>query len=67
MNRFKIINSYVAWRAGTTKRVIATAPYSTYADGTDSLESIPGILKRLQIRALWSLFIFTDLVNDGGL
>jgi len=40
--------AYVAWRAGTITLFGLTA---RQAGGIDSLESIPGLLKRLQIRA----------------
>jgi hypothetical protein len=44
--------AYVAWhwQAVTTNRVIIPARQTTLAGGIDSLESIPGLLKRLQIR-----------------
>ncbi len=48
-----------------TNKVLVPARQSTYAGGIVSLESIPGLLKRLQIRALWSLFIFTYLLTSS--
>ncbi len=42
----------VAWRAGTTNRVILLGRQVTQAGEFDSLESFPGLLKRLQIRPL---------------
>jgi hypothetical protein len=43
--------AYVAWQADTTTLFDVPARQSASACGMDSLESIPGLLKRLQIRA----------------
>ncbi len=48
-----IPSAYVAWQAGTTNRVAIPARQAKLAGGIDSLESIPGLLKSLQIWALW--------------
>jgi hypothetical protein len=40
------------WRAGTTTLFAVPARQATLAGGIDSLEAIPGLPKRLQIRAL---------------
>ncbi len=40
-----------AWRAGKTTLFDVLAHQATWGGGIDSLESIPGLLKRLQIRA----------------
>jgi hypothetical protein len=45
-------NRLPAWRAGTAALLHLPASQATYAGGMDSLESVPGLLKRLQIRAL---------------
>ncbi len=45
-----IPRAYVAWRAGSTNKVIVPVRQAAYAGGIDSLESIAGLLKRLQIR-----------------
>jgi hypothetical protein len=45
--------AYVAWQAGTTNRVARPARQAKFAGGIDSLESIPRLLKSLQIWALW--------------
>ncbi len=45
-------NRFPAWRAGTTTLFVVLARHSTLAGGIDSSESIPGLLKCLQIRAL---------------
>ncbi len=57
-NRFQGIDSkeaipttYVAWRAGAITLFVVRARQDTLADGISSLNSIPGPLKRLQIRA----------------
>jgi hypothetical protein len=47
-----ILPAYVAWRAGTTNSVIVQGHQATQADGISALQSIPGLLKRLQIRAM---------------
>jgi hypothetical protein len=44
-------NRYPAWRASTTTMFDVPARQVTKADGMNSLESIPGLLKRLQIQA----------------
>jgi hypothetical protein len=44
--------AYVAWRAGTTNRVIVMAHQATKAGVIGSLESIPGPHKHLKVRAL---------------
>jgi hypothetical protein len=48
-NRFQ---GFEFWLAGTTNRVIVSARKATPVGGIDSLESIPGLLERLQILAL---------------
>jgi hypothetical protein len=47
-------NRFPAWRAGTTTIFVVPAHQATQAREIDALESIPGLLKRLQIRALAS-------------
>jgi hypothetical protein len=44
--------TYVAWRPGTITLFVFLVRQATQAGGIDSLESIPGLLQRLQIRAL---------------
>jgi hypothetical protein len=44
-------NRFPAWRAGTITLFVAPARHATQAGGIESSESIPGLLKRLQIRA----------------
>jgi hypothetical protein len=44
-------NRFPAWRAGTTTLFDVPARQATQAGGIDSLESIPGLLKRFQIWA----------------
>jgi hypothetical protein len=44
-------NRFPAWRAGTTTLFDVPAHQATWGGGIDSLESIPGLLKHLQIRA----------------
>ncbi len=46
--------AYVAWQSGTTTLFEVPARQATYAGRIDSLESISGLLKRLQIRAQYS-------------
>jgi hypothetical protein len=45
-------NRFQAWRARTTTLFIVHARQATKVRGMDSSESIPGLHKRLQIRAL---------------
>jgi hypothetical protein len=45
-------NRFPAWRAGTSTLFVVPARHATQADGIDSSESIPGLFKRLQRRAL---------------
>ncbi len=45
-------NLFPAWRAGTTTLFVVPARQATQAGWIDSLESISGLYKRLQIRAL---------------
>ncbi len=45
-------NRFAAFRTGTTTLFVIPARQATYAVLIDSSESIPGLLKRLQIRAL---------------
>jgi hypothetical protein len=45
----------------TTNRFIAPARQAIEAGGIDSLESNPGLLKSLQIRALDSFFFFKKM------
>jgi hypothetical protein len=47
-------NRFLAWRAGMTKTTLFVEParQATKAGIIDSSESIPGLQKRLQIRAL---------------
>ncbi len=47
-----------AWRAGTATLFVVPARQTTYPGGVDSSESIPGLHKRLQIRALNSYLSF---------
>ncbi len=42
---------FPAWRAGTTTLLVVPARHATWAGEIESSESIPGLLKRLQIRA----------------
>ncbi len=44
-------NWFPVWRAGTATLFDVPASQATLAGGIDSLESIPGLLKRQQIRA----------------
>jgi hypothetical protein len=44
-------NRFLAWRAATTTLFDLPARQATQAGGIGSLESIAGLLKRLQIRA----------------
>jgi hypothetical protein len=44
-------NRFLAWRTGMTTLYVVPARQATQAGGTDSSESIPGLLKCLQIRA----------------
>jgi hypothetical protein len=44
-------NRFPAWRAGTTTLFDVPVRQATKAGRIHSLESIPGLLKRLQIRA----------------
>ncbi len=46
---------FPAWRVGMTTLFDEPSHQASYAGGIDSLESIPGLLKRLQIRALAAL------------
>jgi hypothetical protein len=50
--------AYVAWRASTTNRIIV--PARQVAGKISSLESIPGLLKRLKIQALAAIWIKND-------
>jgi hypothetical protein len=52
-SKVSIPPTYVAWRAGTTNRVIVPALQATLASGIDTLESIPGLLKGLKIPPLF--------------
>jgi hypothetical protein len=45
-------NRFPAWRAGTTTLFVVPARQATWAGEIDSSESIPGLHKRLQMRAL---------------
>jgi hypothetical protein len=45
-------NRFPAWRAGTTTLFFVPARQATYVGKIDSWESIPGLHKRQQIRAL---------------
>ncbi len=45
-------NRFLGWRAGTTNLFFVPARQATLAGGIDSSESMPGLLKRLQRRAL---------------
>jgi hypothetical protein len=45
-------NRFSAWRAGTTTLFVVPARQASWAGGIESSESIPGLLKHLQIRAL---------------
>ncbi len=45
-------NRFPAWRAGMTTLFVAPGRHATQAGGIESSESIPSLLKRLQIRAL---------------
>jgi hypothetical protein len=49
-------NRFPAWRAGTTTQVNVQARLATKAGGIGFLESIPGLLKLLQIRAPVKVF-----------
>ncbi len=44
-------NRFPAWLAATTTLFVVPARQAAQAGGIDSSESIPGLLKRLQIRA----------------
>jgi hypothetical protein len=44
-------NRFPAWRPGTTTLFVVPACHATLVGEIKSLESIPGLLKRLQIRA----------------
>ncbi len=44
-------NRFSGWRAGTTALFVVAARQATQAGEVDSSESIPGLHKRLQIRA----------------
>jgi hypothetical protein len=48
-------NRFPAWRVGTTTLLVVPARQVIKAGGIDSLESIPGLLKRLQIQAQTTL------------
>ncbi len=43
--------AYAAWRVGTITQFVVPTRQATQAVGIDSLGSIPGLLKRLQIWA----------------
>jgi hypothetical protein len=45
--------AYLAWQAGKSNKVAIPVCQATWVSGIDSLESIPGLLKRLQIQALY--------------
>ncbi len=45
-------NRFPSWRSGTTTLFVGPARQTTKAGGIDFSESIPGLHKRLQIRAL---------------
>jgi hypothetical protein len=45
-------NRFTAWQACTTTLFVVSARQATQGGGIDSSESIPGLHKRLQIRAL---------------
>jgi hypothetical protein len=47
-------NRFPACRAGKTTILDVPASQATLAGGIDALESIPGLLERLQIRALFT-------------
>ncbi len=50
-------NRFPAWEAGTTTLfVVPAGMQATEAGRIDSSESIPGLHKRLQIRALYSVY-----------
>jgi len=51
-------NQFSAWRAGTTTLIFVSHSQATKAVGIYSSDSIPGFLKRLQIRAQASRHIF---------
>ncbi len=48
-------NRFLAWRAGTTTLFVVSTRQASKAYGIDSSESIPGLLKRLQIQAQTTL------------
>ncbi len=50
-------NRFQAWRAGTTTLFVVQARQASWVGGIDSSDSIPGLLKCLQIRAqvCWSV------------
>ncbi len=57
-------NRFPAWRAGTTTLLVVPARHASNAGGMQSSESIPGLLKRLQRRALvltWFRNLITTL------
>ncbi len=49
-------NQFPAWRPGTTSLFVVPGRLATKAGGIESSESILGLLKRLQIRALYAMF-----------
>ncbi len=59
---------FPAWRAGTKTLFVELARQDTWAGEIDSSESIPGLHKRLQIRALYSRqgLSYGFLTEDGG-
>jgi hypothetical protein len=48
-------NRFPAWRTGTTTLYVVPPRQATKASGIDSSESMPGLYKRLQIRALYAV------------
>jgi hypothetical protein len=60
-SKVSILPALVAWRASTTTQLDVPVHPATYAGGIDSLESIPGLLKHLEIRAQASKKKFRNL------
>ncbi len=58
-------NRFQARRANTTSLFVVLARQPTYAGGIDSSESISGLLKRLQIRALVTVQTVSYITGFG--
>jgi hypothetical protein len=58
-------NRFPAWRVGTTTLFVVQACQAAWAGGIGSSESIPGLHKRLQIRAQDTLSLYcTTLLGN---